>query len=51
MKKKAVLVLAIVLTAVFVLAGCSSQSASGGKKASWRRFMPRISASSIWIMA
>jgi iron complex transport system substrate-binding protein len=32
MKKKAVLVLAIVLTAVFVLAGCSSQSASGGKK-------------------
>ncbi|MBC3803101.1 ABC transporter substrate-binding protein [Acetobacterium fimetarium] len=32
MKKKAILVLTIVLSAVFVLAGCTSQAGSGGKK-------------------
>ena len=32
MKKKAILILTIVLSAVFVLAGCTSQAGSGGKK-------------------
>ena len=32
MKKKAILVLTIVLSAVFVMAGCTSQAGSGGKK-------------------